>query len=72
MSREEVNRLIEQVRQIAYRLHVYLGVGLLEKVYENGLKHRLENAGSKVDAQKPLRVVDEDGFALGGYLPIWS
>lgn len=67
MSREELDRLIEQVRQIAYRLHVYLGVGLLEKVYENGLKHRLEKAGFKVDAQKPLRVVDEDGFALGDY-----
>ena len=52
MSREELDSLIEQVRQVAYRLHVYLGVGLLEKVYENGLKHRLEKAGFKVDAQK--------------------
>ena len=67
MSREELDRLIEQVRQVAYRLHVYLGVGLLEKVYENGLKHRLEKAGFKVDAQKPLKVVDEDGFVLGDY-----
>lgn len=67
MSREELDSLIEQVRQVAYRLHVYLGVGLLEKVYENGLKHRLEKAGFKVDAQKPLKVVDEDGFVLGDY-----
>jgi hypothetical protein len=29
---------------------VYLGVGYLEKVYENGLKHRLEKAGFKVYA----------------------
>ena len=67
MSREELDSLIEQVRQVAYRLHVYLGVGLLETVYENGLKHRLEKAGFKVDAQKPLKVVDEDGFVLGDY-----
>ena len=67
MSREELDRLIEQVRQVAYCLHVYLGIGLLEKVYENGLKHRLEKAGFKVDTQKPLKVVDEDGFVLGDY-----
>ena len=67
MSREELDRLIEQVRQVAYRLHVYLGIGVLEKVYENGLKHRLEKAGFKVDTQKPLKVVDEDGFVLGDY-----
>lgn len=30
MSREELDRLIEQVRQIAYRLHVYLEVGLIK------------------------------------------
>ena len=36
----EIDSLIEEVRQVAYKLHVYLGTGLLEKVYENGLKHR--------------------------------
>ena len=30
MRREELDRLIEEVRQIAYRLQVYLGVGLLK------------------------------------------
>ena len=61
------NELMEEVRQIAYDLHVYLKTGLLEKVYENGLKHRLEKAGHKVEAQKPLKVYDEDGFELGDY-----
>ena len=60
-------QLLDEVRQIAYDLHVYLGTGLLEKVYENGLKHRLELAGHKVEAQKPLRVLDQDGFLLGDY-----
>lgn len=40
---------------------------MLEKVYENGLKHRLEAAGHKVESQKPLAVYDEDGFELGNY-----
>jgi len=64
---EEVESLIKQVRQVAYQLHVYLGNGLLEKVYENGLKHRLVKLGLKVETQKPLRVCDEDGFGLGDY-----
>ena len=60
--------LLDEIRQIAYDLHVYLGSGMLEKVYENGLKHRLELAGHKVEAQKPLKVYDRDGFLLGDYL----
>ena len=64
---KEIDKLIEEVRQVAYRLHVYLGNGLLEKVYENGLRHRLEMSGYKVEAQKSLKVVDEDGFILGEY-----
>lgn len=63
----EIDSLIEEVRQVAYKLHVYLGTGLLEKVYENGLKHRLEKAGFKVESQKPLQVFDSDGFVLGDY-----
>ena len=63
----EIDELIEKVRQVAYGLHVYLGTGLLEKVYENGLKHRLEKAGFTVEAQKPLRVYDRDGYIIGDY-----
>ena len=59
--------LLDEVRQIAYSVHEYLGNGYLEKVYENCLRHRLLKAGHKVEAQKPLRVFDEDGFLLGEY-----
>ena len=62
-----MEELIQKVRQIAYGVHVYLGNGYLEKVYENCLKHRLEKAGHCVEAQKQLKVVDEDGFELGVY-----
>ena len=63
----DIEKLIAQIRQVAYDLHVYLGTGLLEKVYENGLRHRLEQAGLRVESQKPLRVYDSDGFCLGEY-----
>ena len=59
--------LVARIRQVAYNLHSYLGTGLLEKVYENGLAHRLRKEGFRVDAQKPLKVYDDDGFCLGEY-----
>ena len=67
IAEDNIERLIETVRQIAYDLHVYLGNGMLENVYERGLRHRLEKVGLKVETQKPLVVKDEDGFVLGEY-----
>jgi len=37
---ENIENLLEAVRDIAYGVHVYLGSGYLEKVYENCLRHR--------------------------------
>ncbi len=66
-AEKDVRELVARIRQIAYDLHAYLGTGLLEKVYENGLRHRLEQVGLKVEAQQPLKVYDSDGFCLGEY-----
>ena len=68
MTEEEANRICDKIRQVAYDLHVYLGVGFLEKVYENALAHRLEKAGMDVQAQVPVQVADEDGFVIGDYI----
>jgi hypothetical protein len=38
----------DQVRETAYALHRFLRHGHFEKVYENGLAHRLRHAGVKV------------------------
>ena len=65
---ECVNEKGDRIRQIAYDLHVYLGIGYLEKVYENGMKHRLEKAGFIVETQVPIQIMDEDGFVLGDYI----
>ena len=67
VERTEIEKLVEDVRQVAYGVHVYLGNGYLEKVYENCLRHRLEKAGYEVEAQKRLEVRDEDGYLLGEY-----
>ena len=65
---EELKALASEVGQIAYGVHEYFGTGLLEKVYETALEHRLKKAGYKVERQKPLNVYDEDGFCVGEYL----
>ena len=62
-----VNALADVIRQTAYDIHVYLGVGYVEKVYENALKHRLEKLGHDVLQQVKMVVRDEDGYNLGLY-----
>ena len=68
MTEQEANKICDKIRQIAYDLHVYLGVGYLEKVYENGLVHRLTKVGMSVQTQVPIQVADEDGFVIGDYV----
>ena len=62
-----MKKLLEEIRMIAYEVHVYLANGYLEKVYENCLRHRLEKAGHKVESQKKLKVYDNDGYEIGEY-----
>lgn len=62
-----INQLADIVRETAYAIHLYLGQGHLEKVYENALSHRLRKQGIDVRQQHPLTVYDEDGTVLGDY-----
>lgn len=64
---KDIKALCDQVRQIAYDIHVYHAHGHLEKVYENALAHRLTKAGLKVRQQHPINVYDDDGTLLGEY-----
>ena len=68
MTEQEAKIICDGIRQVAYDLHVYLGVGYLEKVYENGLAHRLGKAGFDVKTQVPIVISDEDGFTIGEYI----
>ncbi len=64
---QSIRELCDRIRQTAFELHVYHGNGHLEKVYENGLAHRLRKKGLNVEQQHPLQVRDEDGAILGDY-----
>jgi GxxExxY protein len=66
---DEIQTLCGRVREIAFAIHVYLGHGHLEKVYENALTHRLQKAGLHVARQSAVQVRDEDGTVIGEFVP---
>ncbi|MDA1166371.1 MAG: GxxExxY protein [Planctomycetota bacterium] len=68
MEKDPVFKLCDQIRETAYSLHQYLRHGHLEKVYENGLAHRLRKQGLDVRQQHPMTVFDQDGTVLGEYI----
>src|SRR3990170_1522968 len=64
----DTKALCDQIRRIAFAIHVYHGHGHLEKVYENALVHRLRKSGLQVLQQHPIQVFDEDGTQIGDYV----
>ncbi len=62
-----IMELCDQVRNIAYAIHLYHGNEYLEKVYENALVNRLRKAGFEVKQQNPINIHDEDGALIGDY-----
>lgn len=60
MTENEISSIVVDV---CYRIHVKLGPGLLESVYEAILYHELIKRGLNVERQKPLPVI-WDGIAL--------
>src|SRR5262245_36126334 len=67
VTRQEFFKRCDVIRETAFSLHRWLRHGHLEKVYENGLAHRLRKAGLKVETQVMLKVYDEDGSELGEF-----
>lgn len=68
MNSDPIFQLCDRVRETAFALHQHLRHGHLEKVYENGMVHRLTKMGLIVDQQHPLQVFDEDGTLLGDFV----
>ena len=62
-----IEEICDIVRQTGYEIHVYLGPGHLEKVYENAYVNRLRKKGMQVAQQVPIKVYDEDGTVIGDY-----
>jgi GxxExxY protein len=65
---KSIEEICDVVRQIGYEIHVYLGPGHLEKVYENAYVNRLRKRRMRVEQQVPIKVYDEDGTIIGDYI----
>ncbi|CAA6678660.1 MULTISPECIES: GxxExxY protein [unclassified Lentimonas] len=63
MNETDINHLCDTIRECSFGLHKHLRHGHLEKIYENGLAHRLKKLEIVVQQQAP--VYDEDGTILG-------
>ncbi|MDP2964933.1 MAG: GxxExxY protein [Pelolinea sp.] len=66
LSIEQINSITEKIIGCAFQVSNKLGVGFLERVYENALIHELTIAGLKVERQIPLKV-HYDGVIVGDY-----
>jgi GxxExxY protein len=53
------NAVAKEIVDVAYRIHVVLGPGLLESVYETVLTGELRKRGLSAAAQQPIPVVYE-------------
>ena len=66
-TKDPIFQLCDVVRETGFALHKYLRHGHVEKVYQNGLLHRLRKQGLIAEAEVPLQVRDEDGTVLGDF-----
>lgn len=64
---QDIQRLCDLIRQTGYAMHLFLGRGHLEKVYENAYVNRLRKNGIQVEQQHPIKFYDEDGACIGAY-----
>jgi GxxExxY protein len=54
------NAVAQQIVDAAYRVHITLGPGLLESVYEAALAYELEKRGLRVTRQQAIPVIYEE------------
>ena len=60
MPPQDVNKITQEIIGRSYDVSNTLGVGFVEKVYENALAHLLRKKGLKVVQQYPLSVEFDD------------
>ena len=65
--KDSIFLLCDRIREASLSLHRHLRHGHAEKVYENGLTHRLKKLTLTAIQQHPLSVLDEDGTLLGDF-----
>ncbi len=62
----DVNQITEKIIGCAFIVGNKLGIGFVEKVYENALSYEIRKTGLRVDQQAPLKVL-YDSIAVGDF-----
>ncbi len=65
--KDPIFQLCDRIRETSFALHRHLRHGHVEKVYENGLAHRLRKQDLSAIQQHPLSVFDGDGTLSGDF-----
>ena len=66
IQRQEVNEITKQIIGFAYQVSNTLGIGFVEKVYENALAFLIRKSGLDVVQQYPIKVSFE-GIIVGDF-----
>ncbi len=56
----DLNKITERIISGAYEVSNTLGIGFVEKVYENAFVHELKKSGLQVVQQYPIKVVYDE------------
>ena len=66
MANTELDEITERVIGCAYKVSNTLGIGFIERVYENSRFHEMKKDGLKVVQQYPVKV-SYDGVVVGEF-----
>jgi len=66
MPPQDINEITQKIIGCAYTVSNTLGIGFVEKVYENALAHIIRKSGLKVVQQWPI-MVSFDGVVVGEF-----
>ena len=66
MPSQDVNEITQKIIGCAYNVSNTLGIGFVEKVYENGLARLIRRTGLEVAQQYPIKVTF-NGIVLGEF-----
>ncbi len=67
MEEITIDKITEKIIASAFSVSNTLGIGFVEKVYENAHAHQMRKDGLKVVQQHPIKV-EYDGVAVGEFL----
>jgi GxxExxY protein len=67
MPSQDVNEITQKIIGCAFEVSNTLGIGFVEKVYENALAHLIRKDGLKVIQQYPIKV-SFDGILVGEFI----